>query len=470
MSASAGLPLAAPPAASRPCRVDPRMFSSEEAKPNLDPELSRRKIAGRSMVDAKGVQWHSEHAQSWNDNSPSEVDREADGETIHAQDRSATKEGSAQPPEVTMDNEDGKNGAFYAQVSGASNISAMSRTSNNSASHESLSRQASAIDKLVNTISFQAVKKAMKEAVQECKFCVSIADPKGTDYPLIAVSEEFEAMTGYRRTEILGVNCRFLNQGCDLDPGQLMGLRMASETGAPFTALLPNRKKSGELFLNLLDLRGLTIARNLKTGDDVWFLIGIQADMSELADDEDELAEHMEEVKVLADEIRVTIKKELQQMALIGYTATVESLEDLQKKDSGDKPSMWELYAEPMWRPGSDLGQRREADYSEVEQKSYGTSPVMDRAASSTAQSTATTAPEVVGNSTASTRGVTQEPDDRPNPGSSTGETLVPLHEQSGSVVASASTGRDILLLALGVSAVGLTLTMFGRWIARRRV
>lgn len=434
-------------------RVDPRQLSSEEAKSNLDPELNRKLLDRRSLVDAKGVQWHSEPPSS----NPDQLlaDREADGEPILLQ---------AGGPE--------ENSTFQAQVSVASNVSAVSRTTNNSANAESLSRQASSIDKLVNTISFQAVNKAMREAVRACRFCVSIADPKGTDYPLVAVSEEFESMTGYRRTEILGVNCRFLNQGCDMDPGQLMGLRMASETGAPFTALLPNRKKSGELFLNLLDLRGLTVARNLRTGDDVWFLIGIQADMSELADDEEVLEEHMEEVKVLADEIRVSIKKELQQMALIGYTATVESLENVPSKvDRKDETATWELLSEPAWRSdGTQLGRRKETDYSEAEKKSYGTSPVMDRTKSSTAHSTASTMPEVDGSPTTSTKGVTREPDDRPNPGCSTGETPVPLHKHTGSVVASAHAGRDILLLAVGVSAVGLALTMFGRWIARRRV
>lgn len=53
---------------------------------------------------------------------------------------------------------------------------------------------------------------------QECKFCVTVANPHGEDFPLIAVSEEFETMTGYTRNEILGVNCRFLNQGVDMNP------------------------------------------------------------------------------------------------------------------------------------------------------------------------------------------------------------------------------------------------------------
>merc|ERR1719183_3395427 len=94
------------------------------------------------------------------------------------------------------------------------------------------------------------VKQSIRAAVADCKFMVTIADPKGKDCPLIAVSKEFETLTGFKRSEILGVNCRFLNQGCDMDPADLIGLRTASATGAPFTAVLPNRRKSGELFLN----------------------------------------------------------------------------------------------------------------------------------------------------------------------------------------------------------------------------
>lgn len=54
--------------------------------------------------------------------------------------------------------------------------------------------------------------------LEECKFCVTVANPQSEDSPLIAVSEEFETMTGFSRHEILGVNCRFLNQGVDMNP------------------------------------------------------------------------------------------------------------------------------------------------------------------------------------------------------------------------------------------------------------
>ncbi|CAE6966025.1 PRPF40A [Symbiodinium sp. KB8] len=128
------------------------------------------------------------------------------------------------------------------------------------------------IDAIISDVVNQAiVKKAIQGAVSSCKFCVTIADPRGKDFPLIAVSEAFENMTGFKRSEILGANCRFLNQGCPISPSDLVGLRLASERGCAFTALLPNRKKSGEMFINLLDLRGLTIATDVETNEELSF-------------------------------------------------------------------------------------------------------------------------------------------------------------------------------------------------------
>eukprot|EP00438_Fugacium_kawagutii_P023043 Skav233276 [mRNA] locus=scaffold3673:36406:41580:- [translate_table: standard] len=201
---------------------------------------------------------------------------------------------------------------------------------------------------------------------EECKFCVTVANPQSEDSPLIAVSEEFETMTGYSRNEILGVNCRFLNQGVDMNPQDrtdqwsdlpslrfqqlrfqqdLVHLREASATGAPFTAILPNRKRSGELFLNLLDVRGLTVARrNAKTGEELWYLIGIQADVSELGE-EQVPDDHFAELQMMSDFIRDRIIKELSQYAL--------STDDLGTSSSFD------LLPTPEWRPGSRLGSRQ---------------------------------------------------------------------------------------------------------------
>lgn len=192
-------------------------------------------------------------------------------------------------------------------------------------------------------VSEAVVTQAFKSAVQECKFCVTVANPQSEDSPLIAVSEEFETMTGFSRHEILGVNCRFLNQGVDMNPQDLVHLREASATGAPFTAILPNRKRSGELFLNLLDVRGLTVARNKKTGEDLWYLIGIQADVSELGE-EQVPDDHFAELQMMSDFIRDRIITELSEYAL--------------STDIGTSSS-FDLLPTPEWRPGARLGSRQ---------------------------------------------------------------------------------------------------------------
>ncbi|CAE7264518.1 pfyP [Symbiodinium natans] len=216
------------------------------------------------------------------------------------------------------------------------------QTSRPSSRHAAVSRCVD--DELLAAVNEAIVSQAFKSAVQDCKFCVTIANPKGEDYPLVAVSKEFETMTGYTRSEILGVNCRFLNQGVDMDPVDLMNLRLASQTGAPFTAVIPNRKKSGELFLNLLDLRGLTVARD-RTGEDLWYLIGIQADVSELGE-EQMPADHFDELQKLSDFVRERLMRELSTYALS------------HSEEDGQEVSQYELLPCPLWRPGEPLGNR----------------------------------------------------------------------------------------------------------------
>jgi hypothetical protein len=185
----------------------------------------------------------------------------------------------------------------------------------------------------------EMLKEAVRGACAEFSFCVTVADPRSPDNPLIAVSEGFEIMTGFRREEILGVNCRFLNSGCSLDPVTLQDLRQACETGQPFTGVLTNRRKNGQLFLNLLDLRGLTVGRT-HTGEDIWFLVGIQADVSGTADGK--MPSQLPELKQVANEIRTRITSDFGVSPGRGTPAadicTHRSFEDFQ------------------WREGAHLG------------------------------------------------------------------------------------------------------------------
>lgn len=191
------------------------------------------------------------------------------------------------------------------------------------------------------------VMQSIQDAVKSCSFMVTIADPRSPDCPLIAVSNEFLSMTGYDPSEIIGVNCRFLNQGCHMDPEDLQNLRQSVETGNPFAAVLENRKKSGELFLNLLDLRGLSVAKNPETGEELWFLIGVQADVTDVADGEIP-QDNWDEMRFVADAIRSNIATELARMAIEGAVSLPPLETDCSPKHQR-RPGAYRLFPQPSW-------------------------------------------------------------------------------------------------------------------------
>lgn len=217
-------------------------------------------------------------------------------------------------------------------------------------------KHCSHIDEMTSQVVRESsIRKAIRAVVADRQVSVSVADPRSRDAYLIAVSDQFETMTGYSRSEILGKNCRFLNAGCNVNQGDLLRLRTAVKTGESFTGVLENRRKSGELFLNLLDLHGLTVARNHSSGDELWFLVGIQADVSELSPCALEEAE--KEIHRVANDIRQKLADQLSALAISGALKfTVEVPEhrgrQLRSKESGEDPDpeIWALLASPEWR------------------------------------------------------------------------------------------------------------------------
>lgn len=191
-------------------------------------------------------------------------------------------------------------------------------------------KHCSHIDEMTSQVVRESsIRKAIRAVVADRQVSVSVADPRSRDAYLIAVSNQFETMTGYSRSEILGKNCRFLNAGCNVNQGDLVRLRTAVKTGESFTGVLENRRKSGELFLNLLDLHGLTVARNHASGDELWFLVGIQVDVSELSPCAMEEAE--KEIHRVANDIRQKLADQLSALAISGalkFTVEVPELRE----------------------------------------------------------------------------------------------------------------------------------------------
>lgn len=217
--------------------------------------------------------------------------------------------------------------------------------------HELLARQCAAIDTEIETAVAQILRedrrmsREAREVASECAFCATAADPSHPDVVMVAVSNEFEAMTGFFRSEVLGTNCRFLNYGCETEHVDWAGLRAACQTGAPFRAAIRNRRKSGELFWNLLDIRGLTVAENPQTGAELWFVLGLQADVTRFVLDCTP-EQPFPDLSPILDGIRARLSQRLGTLAMTGALAMASGARGL-----GIKPgdAAWCPLPEPRW-------------------------------------------------------------------------------------------------------------------------
>ncbi|HET7032347.1 MAG TPA: EAL domain-containing protein [Casimicrobiaceae bacterium] len=119
------------------------------------------------------------------------------------------------------------------------------------------------------------------EASVDPVLIVSATDP---EMPLIYVNAAFERITGYRREEVVGRNCRLL-QGSDRDQPELDKIRRAIAEQRDGQALLRNYRKDGSLFWNMLYV---TPVRDPRSGA-VTHFVGVQHDITELKRYQDEL-------------------------------------------------------------------------------------------------------------------------------------------------------------------------------------
>ncbi len=88
----------------------------------------------------------------------------------------------------------------------------------------------------------------------EIEMSVVFSDPSRPDNPMVYVSEEFEAQTGYSPEEAIGRNCRFL-QGPETNPHAVEAIRQGLKAETRFTIDLLNYRKDGTAFMNRLRIR-----------------------------------------------------------------------------------------------------------------------------------------------------------------------------------------------------------------------
>ncbi|NJK73967.1 MAG: PAS domain S-box protein [Richelia sp. CSU_2_1] len=104
---------------------------------------------------------------------------------------------------------------------------------------------------------------------------IVISDATNPEHPIIYCNPAFEKMTGYKRREIIGKNCRFL-QGNDTDPAALNIIRQALKTESECQVTLKNYRKDGTAFWNALSISPVRD----RTGKLTHF-IGVQRDITD---------------------------------------------------------------------------------------------------------------------------------------------------------------------------------------------
>ena len=102
----------------------------------------------------------------------------------------------------------------------------------------------------------------------------AIADARADGHPLVFVNKAFEALSGYSSEEVLGQNCRFLN---DEDPRSEIRseLRETVRENGTGTFVLRNKRKNGDPFWNELSLFPV-----IGADDAPEYLVATQTDVS----------------------------------------------------------------------------------------------------------------------------------------------------------------------------------------------
>lgn len=89
----------------------------------------------------------------------------------------------------------------------------------------------------------------MQHAIDSCNNGIVITGLADKDFPIIYANEAFLRTTGYSRQDVLGQNCRFLQQS-DRNQPNVTELRAALHSYRDGHAVLRNYRKDGSLFLN----------------------------------------------------------------------------------------------------------------------------------------------------------------------------------------------------------------------------
>ena len=127
------------------------------------------------------------------------------------------------------------------------------------------------------------IPQVLSQILDSCVNGITLTDPDQEDNPLVYVNKSFEKMTGYKKEEILGKNCRFL-QGTDRKQEGVWRIKEAIQKRVPIEVDLRNYKKNGELFYNHLAINPI-----FDKDETLIYFLGIQYDVTKQVRAEQEI-------------------------------------------------------------------------------------------------------------------------------------------------------------------------------------
>ncbi|AFZ19937.1 response regulator [Allocoleopsis franciscana] len=141
----------------------------------------------------------------------------------------------------------------------------------------------------------------LERAIAASSNGILISDPHQAGNPVIYANSGFERITGYKREDILGKNCRFL-QGTDTKQPALDELHRAIAKGQGTQVVLRNYRKDGTLFWNEFCLNPVRDEAGHLT-----HFIGVQTDITEHKKREEELQQAKAREKEKAQALEQTL-------------------------------------------------------------------------------------------------------------------------------------------------------------------
>lgn len=147
------------------------------------------------------------------------------------------------------------------------------------------------------------------QAVEFSPSAISIADANLPDIPLIYINPAFERTTGYSALEVIGRNCRFL-QNDDRDQPELAEIRAALREGRSCTVVIRNYRKDGQLFYNELQLAPIFDGNGSLT-----HFVGISTDVTDRVEFREKI-EAQNRALVLANQELAQMRLETEKAAL----------------------------------------------------------------------------------------------------------------------------------------------------------